>query len=109
MGLFDGTPLARPVLCDRCGKDSKFCGCPPPDTLPESQLLKIRREKRKRGKIVTVITGFSCASDQRQTLLTALKNECGAGGCVDEQSIELQGDHVNRLPDLLRSHGYRIS
>ncbi len=108
MGLFDGTPLARPVFCDRCGQDSKHCGCPPLDTPAGQQRLKIRREKRKRGKIVTVVSGFTCSKAQCQALLTALKNECGAGGSVEEQSIELQGDHLTRLPALLLSRGYRI-
>jgi translation initiation factor 1 len=108
MGLFDGTPLARPVLCEQCGQDIKLCGCPPPDTPPDKQQLKIRLEKRKRGKIVTVIAGFTCSTAQCHALLTSLKNECGAGGCVEGQLIELQGDHLARLPASLRARGYRV-
>lgn len=108
MGLFDGTALERTVLCDRCGLDVKHCRCPPVDTPAAKQLLKLRVEKRKRGKLVTVITGFNCSADQLHATLSALQNQCGAGGSVTEQSIELQGDHLARAPILLSARGYRV-
>jgi translation initiation factor 1 len=108
MGLFDGTPLARPILCERCGKDVKECKCPPADVPPGKQHLKIRLEKRKKGKLVTVVTGFDCSSHQLQETLTALKSKCGAGGTIAERTIELQGDHTQRVPELLKERGYRL-
>jgi translation initiation factor 1 len=113
MGLFDGTSLERPVLCEQCGGDAKLCKCPPPqqsavDTPPDKQLLKVRLDKRKRGKLVTVISGFTCAAVQLQQTLSHLQSQCGAGGSIDEQNIELQGDHTARVPNLLTARGYRI-
>jgi translation initiation factor 1 len=113
MGLFDGTSLERAVHCEQCGGDVKLCKCPPPsqavvDTPPEKQLLKIRLEKRKRGKLVTVISGFTCVSSQLQQTLSHLQSQCGAGGSIDQQNIELQGDHTVRIPALLIARGYRI-
>ncbi len=108
MGFFDGTPLERPVLCERCGKDAKVCDCPPPDVPPAKQSLKVRLDKRKRGKLVTVISGFRCSVSQLHETLSALKTQCGAGGSLDEQNIELQGDHTARVPQLLVNRGYRV-
>ena len=113
MGLFDGTSLERSVLCEQCGSDVKLCKCPPVpkaivDTPPEKQLLKVRLEKRKRGKLVTVISGFTCVANQLQQTLSHLQSQCGAGGSIDQQNIELQGDHTVRVPDLLIARGYRI-
>ena len=113
MGLFDGTTLERPVLCEQCGGDTKLCKCPPPpksivDTSPEKQLLKVRLEKRKRGKLVTVISGFTCIASQLQQTLSHLQSQCGAGGSIDQQNIELQGDHTARVQALLIARGYRI-
>jgi translation initiation factor 1 len=113
MGLFDGTALERPVLCEQCGGDSKLCKCSPlpksvVDTPPEKQTLKVRLDKRKRGKLVTVISGFTCASAQLHLTLSYLQSQCGAGGSIDEQNIELQGDHTARVPTLLTTRGYRI-
>ena len=113
MGLFDGTALERPVICPTCGGDIKLCKCPPPiepvvDTPPEKQLLKVRVDKRKRGKLVTVVSGFSCSAAQLQQTLSHLQSQCGAGGSIDEQNIELQGDHTARVPSLLVARGYRV-
>ncbi len=107
MGLFDGTPLERPIVCDRCGLDIKVCQCPPVDTPPGKQSLKIRVEKRKRGKLVTVVSGFACSVAQMEQTLTAIKTQCGAGGTLDGQSMELQGDQSSRLPGLLSTLGYK--
>ncbi len=108
MGLFDGTALERPILCDRCHQTVSLCKCPPLDTPAEKQSLKIRLDKRKRGKLVTVVSGFHCSEMQIQETMSFLKSQCGAGGCVDSGNIELQGDHTLRIAELLIERGYRI-
>jgi translation initiation factor 1 len=108
MGLFDGTALARPVLCDRCHADIKVCKCPPPDIAPEKQKLKVQLEKRKKGKLVTAINGFSGSENQRKEILVELKNSCGAGGCLSEGGIEIQGDHEQRVRSKLAEMGFRL-
>ena len=108
MGLFDGTALERPVLCDRCGTDVKVCQCPPPDVPPDKQRLKIKIEKRKKGKVVTCISGFSGSEKQRQAILVELKNGCGAGGCLLEDGMEIQGDHLQKIKVKLLELGFRL-
>jgi translation initiation factor 1 len=108
MGLFDGTVLARPVLCDRCQTETRLCKCPPLDTPTSKQSLKIRLDKRKRGKLVTVVSGFHCSETQVAETLSILKSQCGAGGSIDGESIELQGDHTLRIRELLIHRGYRV-
>ncbi len=113
MGLFDGTPLERPVLCERCGLDVKQCKCEPlktpePEVEPNKQRLQIRVEKRKRGKLMTVVSGFSGTDSQRQSVLKRLKDYCGAGGTLADGNVELQGDHVQRAAGFLRGEGYRV-
>ncbi len=106
MGLFDGTVLERPVLCDRCHAELTICKCPPLDTPASKQSLKIRLEKRKRGKLVTVVNGFHCSEMQMAELLSALKSQCGSGGTIDGECIELQGDHTHRIREILIGRGY---
>lgn len=111
MGLFDGTALERPVLCDRCQAEIKACQCPPevePDIPPEKQRLKIRVDKRKRGKLITVIAGFSCRQEQLRSTLTKLKDQCGAGGTIEGEQLEIQGSQLDRATQVLRSLGYKI-
>ncbi|MEM7479093.1 MAG: translation initiation factor [Planctomycetota bacterium] len=115
MGLFDGTALERPVLCEQCGEDVKVCGCEPvetveaePEVAAEKQRLKIRVEKRKRGKLMTVIAGFTGSASQRQDVFTNLKNHCGAGGSIEESQIEIQGDHQDRIREFLKQLGFHV-
>ena len=108
MGLFDGTVLERPVLCDRCKTETRLCKCPPLDTPVSKQSLKIRLEKRKRGKQVTVLSGFHCSELQMAEMLSILKSQCGAGGSIEGECVELQGDHSQRVRELLIEKGYRL-
>lgn len=120
MGLFDGTPLERPVVCERCGADVKDCRCPQlhpqsagqqpaVEVAPADQRLQLALEKRKRGKVVTVISGVSGSAVQNKQLLKALKDDCGAGGSLEGNQIELQGDHRQRAGQLLLARGYRLN
>jgi len=108
MGLFDGTALERPILCDRCGEEIRSCNCPPLDTTPAEQSLKVRLDRRKRGKLITVVSNFRCSDLQIQETLTELKSKCGAGGSIEEGNIELHGDHMRRVSELLIARGYRV-
>ncbi len=61
----------------------------------------IRLEKRPSGKVVTVISNVTQGAD---TLLRLLKKQCGAGGVVREDCVEIQGDHRERVESLLARH-----
>ncbi|MEZ6137475.1 MAG: translation initiation factor [Pirellulaceae bacterium] len=112
MGLFDGTPLERPVICNLCGLEQANCSCPPAalqPVAPDKQRLKIATERRKRGKVVTTVRGFECPQWQLAELLTELKNLCGAGGSHGEGNLEIQGDQIATLKKHLLQLGYRVS
>ena len=113
MRMFEGTPWDRPPTCERCGKPESECACPPepqPKQLvpPEKQTARLTVEKRKKGKLVTVIRGLSAEATDLPALLVRLKNSCGAGGTLDGDSLEIQGDHLDRLRTLLSGIGYNI-
>lgn len=117
-GLFAGTSLEQPVTCERCGKTHALCNCPRDRATgkvlePKDQQLRVRREQR-RGKFMTVVAGFSARSDRSDdlpALLKLLKTKFATGGTVDGSdagapTLELQGDHRDRLVEHLRSLGY---
>ena len=111
MRLFAGTEFDRPPHCDRCGELESECQCPEPvaESLPsEKQSAKIRLEKRKKGKWVTTVAGLDATGNHLPELLTKLKNYCGAGGTIQEEVLEIQGDHVERVAELLKKMGYRV-
>ncbi|MBL8891802.1 MAG: translation initiation factor [Planctomycetaceae bacterium] len=110
--LFAGTPFDRPPTCERCQRVESDCACPPepiPLKPPEKQIARIRLEKRKNGKWVTTIRDLDPTGDHLAQLLTKLKKHCGAGGAIDENVLEIQGDHVQRITDFLKQVGYRIA
>ncbi len=113
--LFAGTPFDRPPTCERCGKLPAECDCPPPPaavekslTPPGKQTATLRTEKRVKGKLVTVVRGLAAAENDLPTLLARLKSACGAGGTIDGDLIEIQGDQLTRLKALLGEIGYRV-
>jgi translation initiation factor 1 len=83
MRLFEGTPFDRPPKCERCGQLEQECTCPPEPparTPPERQTARLQLEKRKSGRVVTVIRGLFATGNDLPELLTRLKSVCGAGG-----------------------------
>jgi len=82
------------------------------DKVSESQpkKLKIYKEKKgKKGKTITVISGFgSQKTSQIGQLLKKLKIYCGTGGSLNEYGIQLQGDMQDKVKFFLRKEGYVI-
>ena len=72
--------------------------------------IKIHKEKKgKKGKTVTVISGFeSQNTSQIRELLKKLKVYCGTGGSLNDQGIQLQGDMQDKVKYFLRKEGYCI-
>ena len=109
-GLFDGTPLERPVSCERCERPLDLCTCPRgvdgEVRVPKDQPVRVRREKRRKGKIVTVIDGLDPSASDLAALLKNLKSACATGGTVNDGVLEIQGDHTQRAIEILSVLGY---
>ncbi len=110
MRLFAGTKFDQPPKCDRCGKVQTECICSPHtrQIAPGSQVARLSLEKRKKGKLVTVIRGLSAKDNDLSGLLSRLKSRCGAGGAIQDDHLEVQGDHLQRISDALRELGYQV-
>ena len=113
MRLFEGTEFFQPHRCEKCGALKGDCKCPPAEPEqqpPEKQTARIRVERRKKGKVVTVIRGLAPGNPGQHltNLLTWLKNACGAGGTIQDGAIEIQGNHEDRIEVLLTEAGYNV-
>lgn len=89
-------------------------GAGPQHSLPPAQQnLKIMRDKKgRKGKVVTVVSGFALTEADLKALAKDLKNLCGAGGTVKNDStgqiIEVQGDHREKIAEKLNSLEYKV-
>lgn len=76
-------------------------------TPKEKQLLRVSLDKRNRkGKSVTLITGFMGTDDDLNDLGKLLKTKCGVGGSSKDGEIIIQGDHRQKVLDILKNEGY---
>jgi translation initiation factor 1 len=78
------------------------------ETLPPAQQkLRIRLDtKRRAGKAVTLVEGFTGRDEDLQELGKKLKTFCGTGGSAKDGEIIVQGDQREKLVQWLTKNGY---
>lgn len=75
---------------------------------PNQHNLKIQASRKgKGGKTVTIISGFQVSPETLSSLTKQLKNQCGTGGTSRDNEVEIQGDHRQKLFEILTKLGYK--
>lgn len=75
---------------------------------PAQQDLRVWLDRKQRGgKVVTLVKGFVGREADLAELARLLKTKCGVGGAAKEGEILIQGDHRDRVVELLTAAGYK--
>lgn len=64
--------------------------------------------KNRKGKTVTVITGYEGSPDEIKSMEKKLKSLCGSGGTVKDGDILLQGNFVQKIAEHLKKEGFNV-
>ena len=91
-------------ICPKCGLPEQACVCE--QIVKSSQKIKVTTEKKRYGKIMTIVAGFETGIDIKK-IAKALKNELACGGTYKDNMIELQGDHRKNLKKTLIKLGFK--
>lgn len=80
------------------------------DASPAEQKIRVALDrKRRKGKTVTVASGFRLTPASLDKIARELKQRCGAGGTAKGDEVEIQGDHVTAVIEHLRRAGFQVS
>ena len=76
---------------------------------PDKQNLKVFIDRKQRkGKTVTLISGFVGDTNSIKELEKKLKTLCGSGGSYRDSEILIQGDFKQKIVDYLSKNGYKV-
>ena len=106
-GLVYSTEAGR--TCPNCRQALAACRCAAAarQAILGDGRVRVSREKAGRGgKTVTVVRGLPLAADDLATLGKRLRSACGTGGTVRDGTLELQGDHAERVMAWLQAEGF---
>ena len=106
-GLVYSTDSGR--MCPDCRQPVAQCTCRQVAAPSGDGTVRVSRETKGRGgKAVTLVKGVMLDATALADLGKQLKAACGTGGTVKDGVIEVQGDHIERVMQMLTAKGHRV-
>ncbi len=90
-------------ICPKCGLPEAACVCG--EIAKTQQNIEVKTEKRRFGKVNTIISGFDDGVDIK-AIAKKLKAKRACGGTMKNKKIELQGNHKGFIKPILVSEGF---
>jgi len=107
-GLVYSTDSGR--MCPTCRQPVADCVCGRKVAAPAGDgIVRVSRETKGRaGKGVTLVRGLALDAAALTQTAKQLKAACGSGGTVKDGVIEVQGDHCERVIEVLKQQGWTV-
>jgi len=93
-------------ICPKCGLPKEICVCE--EIAREQQNITIAVDRRRYGKMMTIVDGLNPHDLDLDSLISNLKSICACGGTIKEGKIELQGDHRSKVKVALEKLGFIV-
>ena len=99
-------------ICPSCQQPVTSCNCKKKKSRSQPNIkldgiIRVQREvKGRKGKTVTIVSGFQINATELKNLAAELKRHCGTGGSVKDGVIIIQGDHREALVNELKNRGF---
>ena len=91
-------------ICMKCGLPKELCVC---ETIAkETQNIIVTTERKRFGKIHTIITGIDENEINMKDLAKKLKAKLACGGTAKDGMIDLQGNHKIKIKQILVQLGF---
>jgi translation initiation factor 1 len=75
----------------------------------QQQTVYLHRESSGRGgKAVSLVKNLVLSENDLKALAKRLKQDCGTGGTIKDGIIEIQGEHREKIAEVLRKLGYKV-
>jgi translation initiation factor 1 len=85
------------------------CQCKKAATPQGDGIVRVSRESKGRGgKTVTLVRGVLLELSALNDLGKQLRSGCGSGGTLKDGVLEVQGDHVERVIEMLKQRGFTV-
>jgi translation initiation factor 1 len=108
-GLVYSTDGGR--MCPACRRPVADCACKASAGAAQAGdgVVRVSRETKGRsGKAVTLVRGLALDAEAIAAVGKRLRTACGSGGTVKDGVVEVQGDHCERVIELLKQDGWTV-
>lgn len=96
-------------MCPSCRQPLAACACTAPARPVGDGIVRVSRETAgRKGKGVTLVRGLALDDAALAELGRQLKAACGSGGTVKDGVVEIQGDHSDRIVEVLQRAGHKV-
>ena len=75
---------------------------------PEKQDLRLHLQRLPGNRIITIVKGFIGKDKVLIDLSKYLKKSCGVGGSVKNNNILIQGNHRDKILELLNERDFKV-